>query len=128
MPTPSSFWKQPPAVMLVLAVPVIALVAVLATRAVAGPTDTGAVNATANTIVVKNFKFVPATLSVKSGAVLKVQNTDGVVHTFTARNHSFDTGNIRAGATVTVTPTKPGTIEFFCKIHNFMTGKLEVTR
>lgn len=84
--------------------------------------------ATSTRVVIQNFTFHPSTLTVKPGATITVVNKDSTVHTFTARDGSFNTGDISPGSTATVhAPTKPGTYPFYCLIHQFMTGTLTVS-
>lgn len=79
------------------------------------------------TVVIKNYKFMPSTFTVKTGTTINVHNEDSVTHTFTADNKSFDSGDIPAGGTKTVTPSKAGSIGFMCTIHPFMTGTVTVS-
>ena len=117
---------RPPTWLLALAVPVIALIAVVVTRAVEGPSGSTVARAGANAVVIKKFAFHPKKLTVTKGVTLKVTNADGTVHTFSAKNGSFDTGELDGGTTATVALNKSGTFSFYCKIHNFMTGTLVV--
>lgn len=83
----------------------------------------------ANTIVIKNFAFVPSTLTVAPGATVTVRNQDSAVHTVTSSGSQkrFDTGDIAAGATATFTaPSTPGSYSYICQIHQFMHGTLVV--
>ncbi len=57
---------------------------------------------------------------------MKVTNDDGTAHTVTAADKSFDTGDLDGGATATITLAKAGTYQYFCNIHNYMTGTIEV--
>lgn len=118
--------RRPPILVLVLVVPVIALVAVLATRAAKGPSSASGAKVGAHAVVIKSFSFHPPKLSVTKGTTLKVTNADGVTHTFTARDGSFSTGDLDGGKTATIALNKPGTFSYYCKIHNYMTGSLEV--
>lgn len=100
--------------------------------ATAGPTPAGpatpAQPVAATTVVIANFLFAPADLTVAPGATVTVVNRDGANHTLTAKDHSFDTGNIPGNATGTFTaPTKPGTYPYVCAIHPFMTATLTVS-
>jgi plastocyanin len=80
-----------------------------------------------NTIVIKNFAFDPATLTVSPGATVTVKNEDTATHTVTANDKSFDTGNVASGATRTFTaPGKPGSYQYICSIHTYMQGTLTV--
>ena len=118
---------RPPTWLVALAVPVIALIAVVVTRAVEGPSSSSTVaRAGANAVVIQNFAFHPQKVTVAKGDTLKVTNADDTVHTFSAKNNSFDTGELDGGKTATVSLNQSGTFRFFCKIHNFMTGALVV--
>jgi plastocyanin len=76
---------------------------------------------------IANFKFAPASVTVRRGTRITVTNKDTTAHTATADDgHSFDTGDIDPGATATVTLSKAGTYEFHCSIHPFMHGTLVV--
>ncbi len=94
------------------------------TNAGAGP------GAATDTIVIKNFSFMPPTDTVKPGVTVTVKNEDSTAHTLTATGSAkgmFDTGNIGAGQTKTFTvPSKPGTYPYLCTIHNYMNGSLKV--
>jgi plastocyanin len=79
------------------------------------------------TLVIQNFAFHPADFTVAPGTTITVINRDGVDHTFTARNHAFDTGDIPPGGTARVrAPFAPGTYPYLCLIHPFMTGVMTV--
>ncbi|MGH9300489.1 MAG: cupredoxin domain-containing protein [Acidimicrobiales bacterium] len=93
----------------------------------ASPGSGSAPSGGSTTIVIKNFKFVPATLTVKVGTKITVHNEDNTTHTLTARNGAFDTGDISGGSTATFTVTKAGTFPYICNIHQYMTGTLTVT-
>jgi plastocyanin len=92
--------------------------------------DTGSTRAAHNAgsaggrqaVDISNFKFVPATIAVKSGARVTIANRDTTTHTATADNGSFDTGNIDPGASKAVTISKGGRFAYHCSIHPFMHG------
>jgi len=78
-------------------------------------------------ITIKDFNFGGA-MAVKAGATVTVKNNGPSTHTVTADNGEFNTGNVDAGKTVTLTaPSKPGEYKFHCNIHPFMTATLHVT-
>ena len=79
-----------------------------------------------DTIVMKNFAFEPATLTVPIGTTISVRNEDGTPHTVTADNGLFSTGDIAAGQVVTFRVTSKGTFPYHCAIHEFMHGSLTV--
>lgn len=79
-------------------------------------------------IVIDNFAFSPANLSVTPGQTVTVVNKDSTTHTLTATtSKAFDTGDIAPGKTGTFTaPTTPGSYPYICTIHQFMHGTLTV--
>jgi plastocyanin len=101
----------------------------LASSGAQTPTSPGQPAETADTIVIKNFMFQPASLTVSPGAVVTVRNEDSAAHTVTdmADPKLFSTGTVRPGQTRTFKgPDKPGSYPVFCPIHQFMTGELVV--
>ena len=84
--------------------------------------------AAANTIVIKNFAFSPASLTVSAGTTVTVTNDDTVAHTVTETgSKAFDTGDVDPGKTVTFkAPTSAGTYAYICSIHQYMKGTLVV--
>lgn len=87
----------------------------------------GAATPGRDTVLIKNFAFDPAHLTVSPGVTITVTNDDPVTHTFTADGGAFNTGNIAPGQTKTVgAPKKAGNYPFRCQIHQFMTGTLTV--
>lgn len=100
-------------------------------HASAGRTSAGHAARTpaADTIVIKNFAFSPANLTVAPGATVTVRNDDSATHTVTATGSSkrFDTGDIAPGASATFTaPSAAGSYAYICQIHQFMHGTLVV--
>jgi len=118
--------RRPPAILVILAVPIVALAAALVTRAVEGPSPTVGAAVGSNTVVIQNFSFHPATLTVAPGTRLTVTNRDNTAHTMSANDGAFDTGPIEGGRSVTVTVRRAGTHSYICKIHNTMKGTVVV--
>jgi plastocyanin len=79
------------------------------------------------TVVIKNFKFEPASLKVAPGAEVTVKNEDSAAHTLTADDRSFDTGNIEANGQKEITASKAGQVSYKCDIHQYMTGVIQVS-
>jgi plastocyanin len=78
-------------------------------------------------VTISNFKFAPATLTVKHGARVTVTNDDSTAHTATAdTGNSFDTGTIDPGSSKAITVSKAGSYAYHCSIHPFMHGTLVV--
>lgn len=80
-----------------------------------------------STIHVKNFAYVPDTVTIPAGAIVKFVQDDETPHTVTASDGSFDSGNLNQKQTWTHTFTKPGTYSYFCAYHTYMKGKVIVT-
>lgn len=111
---------------LLKASPLAGCLAALALLAAAcGGSDDGgsspAAGAGARTVTISNFEFSPATLELKVGDTVTVENKDPTDHTLTARDKSFDTGTFSGTKTFTV--TRAGTFEYVCEIHPFMAPK-----
>lgn len=91
--------------------------------------DNGQINATgSNTIyytakvTMANSTFTPASVTVmQTGSILWVNN-DQQVHTVTADNGSFDSGDIPAGGQFGLAFTVIGQHSYHCKYHPEMTG------
>ena len=85
--------------------------------------------ARADTIQVKMEKlgFVPVEVSAHVGDTIEWVNTDFVAHTATARNGSWDV-LIPVNAKKTVVLKTEGTIEYYCKFHPNMTGRILVSK
>jgi plastocyanin len=78
-------------------------------------------------ITIKNFMFMPMSLTVSPGATIKVTNEDSATHTLSATGGQFNTGNITHEQTKTITaPMKAGTYHYICDIHQYMMGSIIV--
>jgi plastocyanin len=79
-----------------------------------------------NTVSIKNMAFSPGQLSVTTGTTVTWVNNDGITHTVTADDGSFNSGNITPGNSFTRTFSGIGTISYHCSIHPMMTGSVVV--
>ncbi|MGH9136578.1 MAG: cupredoxin domain-containing protein [Acidimicrobiales bacterium] len=78
-------------------------------------------------VTAEGFAFSPGEITVTAGSEVSFTNADGVTHTLTADDDSFDTGNVGGGETATLTaPAEPGDYDYHCEIHSSMTGTLTV--
>ncbi len=78
-------------------------------------------------ITISNFMFSPMHASVAPGSTVSVTNKDSVTHTLTASGGRFNTGDIGPGQTKTFTaPSKTGTYDYICNIHQYMMGTIVV--
>jgi plastocyanin len=92
----------------------------------ASPAASPATGATAEVTIV-DFAFDPAELRVAAGTTVTWTNQDGVPHTATAEDGSFDTGTIDGGASASHTFAAPGTFAYVCAFHPTMTGIVAVS-
>ena len=70
--------------------------------------------------------FQPATLTVRPGDRVTWLNDDLIVHTVTAVDGSFDSGDLQGGKSWTFIARKKGTFHYACRYHPNMTGVLVV--
>ena len=78
------------------------------------------------TITMTDNAFSPQNVTINAGDTVTWVNNGSVVHTATANNGSFDSGDIRPGQTFGATFNAGGTYAFRCKYHSGMTGTLSV--
>jgi len=83
-------------------------------------------SATGTAIEMRQSAFVPSRLEVAAGTTVEWTNRDQVVHTITADDGSWDSGEIAPGRTWRRTFDTAGTYTFHCTPHPFMTGVIVV--
>jgi plastocyanin len=76
-------------------------------------------------IAIAKMKFGPAPAKLKVGDVIVWRNDDIFRHTATARDKSFDI-DLPPKSESRMTIGEAGAIDFYCRFHPAMTGKLEV--
>lgn len=79
-----------------------------------------------NQVVIKDFSFEPATLTVKAGTKVTWINRDGDPHTVDEVNKRFKSGAMDTDAEYSFTFNSPGTFKYFCALHPKMTGQVIV--
>lgn len=82
--------------------------------------------ASKNEVVISNFAFSPASLTVKVDDSVTWTNQDSMGHSAIADNSSFDTGVFANGESKTVTFDKAGTFTYHCSVHPNMHGTIIV--
>ena len=75
---------------------------------------------------IRDFMFRPARLLVAAGTTVVWTNGGQVVHTVTAEDGSFDSGEIQSSERRAMVFPTPGTFPFHCTPHPFMRGELVV--
>lgn len=75
-----------------------------------------------NTVTMRNSAFSPPSLQVNINSTVVWVNDDNMVHTVTADNGSFNSGDIAPGGTFRYTFSSTGTYTYHCMHHSGMTG------
>ena len=97
--------------------------------------DDGSTNASADApaesggdaVAIEDFTFKPGDLKVAIGTTVTFTNKDDFAHTATAKDKSFDSGNLEQDGAFEQTFEEAGTFEYLCAIHNSMTGTITVS-
>jgi plastocyanin len=71
--------------------------------------------------------YEPKTVTIHLGQAVAFKNVSNLVHTVTANDNSFNSGDIATGGVTWVfRPKKAGTFKYYCIYHPFMHGTLVV--
>jgi plastocyanin len=99
-------------------------------RMMGGGTNTSnepaSVGGGSESVAIRDFAFAPGNLQVPVGANVTWTNYDDAPHTATAKDGSWDTGNLSKGDTKTLTFDKAGDYSYYCKVHPTMVARLQV--
>jgi plastocyanin len=111
-----------------LSVLVAAVLSLVGSFVLGHGTRAGAQPATpnANEIVIQNFAFEPATLTVKVGTKVTWVNRDDDPHTATATDKRFNSKTLDTGEQFSMEFKEPGTYKYYCALHPRMTGEVIV--
>ena len=98
--------------------------------AVAGEmTDTGSTGVAQSKIEIKDFAFIPQTITVKSGQRITWINHDEEPHTVVSVEKQFKKSPaLDTDQEFTVVAGSPGTYSYFCSVHPKMTGTIVVVK
>jgi plastocyanin len=78
------------------------------------------------TVTMSGGMFGPASLQVEAGTTVTWRNDDDEMHTVTASDGSFDSGDLDPDETFTHSFSEGGTFAYICKHHSGMTGTIIV--
>ena len=82
---------------------------------------------TGKNVTIKNFKYIDAEIEIRQGDKVVWTNQDGVEHTVTAYDGSFDSGDIARGDPPFEFVFKTvGEFKYHCTHHDSMKGKVTV--
>jgi plastocyanin len=104
--------------------------AITQAKAASATTTTAKATAAATKeVMIENYKFSPAALTVSVGDTVKWTNMDTAPHTVTVTSGpvKFNSGNLAKGQSFSYTFTKAGTYAYYCAVHPDMTAKVTVT-
>lgn len=82
---------------------------------------------TTHVIVIDKMKFGPAPKGIKTGDAILWVNRDLFRHTATTRGRGFDV-DLPPGATARTIVARAGKLDYYCRYHPGMTGKISVAR
>jgi plastocyanin len=74
----------------------------------------------------KALQFTDPTIEIEAGTTVQWTNNDPLIHTVTADDGGFDSGNLEAGQVWAFEFTRPGSYAFHCTTHPFMHGTVVV--
>jgi len=83
--------------------------------------------ASTHTVEITGFKFLPATLSVRSGDKILWINRDIAPHTATAVDETWDTGPLEKDESIVTVVGDAITAKYFCRFHPHMQAELKLT-
>jgi plastocyanin len=75
---------------------------------------------------IAKLTFVPAEITAHVGDTIEWANADFVAHTATARNKDWDV-TIPPGKPARLVVKKAGAVDYYCRSHPNMKGRVEVT-
>jgi plastocyanin len=105
---------------------VAGLLAIVAPLIGLGAGRPSAVRAATHVVTITDGAFSPATLTIAAGDTVTWRNDDDRPHTVTAGDGSFDSGNLDAGQTFTMTFASARSVGYVCAYHDDMTATLTV--
>jgi len=79
-----------------------------------------------NTIVLENFHFAPASLTIAAGTTVTWENLDEESHTVVSPDGLFRSSGLERSDKFSFTFDKAGTYRFVCSIHPQMIGTIIV--
>ena len=118
-------------IILLMAVGALVVVSTLFAVSVAGAHKhpTAMAKHPTRTVLIQDFSFKPAHITIKRGTKVRWINKDSTAHTATANNgRSFDSGRLGPGQSYTHTFKRAGKKPYHCEIHPDMRASVVVKR
>jgi plastocyanin len=79
-----------------------------------------------NTVLIKDFAFDPATITVAKGTTVTWMNMDSALHNVVSSGNDFSSETLKNGQSYAHTFNETGTFGYNCGFHKSMTGKVIV--
>lgn len=92
----------------------------------AAPVQTAEKAAAANEVLIKDFEFAPATLTVSVGTTVTWSNRDDEAHLVNGTTDVFKSPPLDTNEKFSFRFTAPGTYPYYCKLHPQMKGQIVV--
>jgi YVTN family beta-propeller protein len=86
----------------------------------------GAKAAAGAKVSIANFAFAPADVTIATGATVTWSNDDGAPHGLAYKDGAKGTEELLPGEKFSRTYDQPGTFDYVCSVHPYMTGKVIV--
>jgi plastocyanin len=77
-------------------------------------------SASGNTVSISGMSFSPGSITVKAGTTVTWTNNDNMLHTVTADDASFSSGDMNYGSSYSHTFSAAGTYPYHCNYHPAM--------
>jgi amicyanin len=77
-------------------------------------------------VVIDNFVFEPARVTVKVGTIVTWINHDDIPHTVAAKDRAFKSKVMDTDQSYSFTFSTPGEYSYFCSLHPHMVGTIVV--
>jgi plastocyanin len=127
-PDRSWLWLIAAATVVTLAAGVFAVVAAVTSEDDGdGASGTECTADSGEQVTIAEFAFQPADVSVPAGTCITWTNDDPDVHNLRSADDVISSPDLTRGEGHSVTFDEPGTYEYVCGIHSFMTGSVTVT-
>jgi plastocyanin len=92
-----------------------------------GAPGSGGTTSSPQSVMIMNYSFMPASITVSPGTKVTWTNDDTVTHTVTSTGGGpLNSPNIGPNASYSYTFSTPGTYHYFCAVHPNMTGTVVV--
>ena len=119
---------RPISLLVPASVAVVAVAVALVLSHGSGPSARSGSRATGSEkIVISNFNYSPASVTVKVGTTVIFTDEESVEHTATSNVEGlFATGTLNMGQSVRLKMNKVGSFSYHCSFHAFMHGTIRV--